>query len=101
MVEKLRSARAKKALAHWKACIHSGVYVRITVVEGHPVSMGFCRHKLKNSYIDFEIECEGCKKHRTVRKAPKHVRTPLKKARISTGRRRSLAKRKALNEFRT
>lgn len=99
MVEKLKSARAKKALAYWKGCIHSGLYVKITIVEGQPVAMDFCRYKLRNRFIDFEIECVDCKKRKTVREPPKHERTPLRKARISTGRRRSLAKRKALNDF--
>jgi len=99
LVEKLKSVRAKKAYAHWKACIHSGVTVRITIIEGQPVSMGFCRHKLKNRYIDFEIECEYCKYHKTIRTPPKHVRTPTRKVRISTGRKRSLAKKKALYDL--
>ena len=99
MVEKLKSARAKKALAYWKGCIHSGLYVKITIVEGQPVTMGFCRYVLKNRFIDFEIECVDCKNRKTVREPPKHERTPTRKARISTGRRRSLAKRKAFNEF--
>ena len=99
MVEKLKSVRAKKALAYWKGCIHSGGYVKIRIVEGQPVAMGFCQYRLKNRFIDFEIECLDCKNRRTVRESPKHVRTPLRKARISTGRRRSLAKRKALNEL--
>lgn len=96
MVEKLKSVKTKKAFAYWKACIFSGVYVRITLVEGHAVPMGFCRNPLKNRYIDFEIECVDCKKRKTKREPPKHVRTPTRKARISTARRRSIAKRKDL-----
>ena len=99
MVEKLKSVRAKKAYAYWKRCIYSGVYVKITIVEGQPVAMGFCRYKLKNRFIDFEIECIDCKKRKTVREPPKHVRTPTRKARIATGRRRSIAKKKALNDL--
>ena len=90
---------SRKAFYHWRACIHSGVKIRIVIAEGHPVSMGFCRHKLKNRYIDFEIECEGCKKHKKTRTPPKHVRTPIRKVRIGTARRRSMARRKEHFEF--
>lgn len=86
----------RKAFYHWKACIHSGVYVKITIIEGRPVSMGFCRYKLKNRFIDFEIECAECKKWKKTRTPPKHERTPTRKARIGTARRRSIAKRKDL-----
>ena len=94
MVEKLKGKAARNAFRHWKACIHSGITVRITIVEGHPVSMGFCRHKLKNRYIDFEIECPSCKKHKRIRTPPKHERTATRRARIGTARRRSIAKSK-------
>ena len=96
MTEKLKGEAAQKAYRIWKACIHSGVTVRITIIEGHPVSMGFCRHKLKNRYIDFEIECGDCKKFKMTRTPPKHERTALRKARIGTARRRSIANRNEL-----
>lgn len=93
--------KSRKAFYHWRACIHSGLNVRITIVEGAPVSMGFCRHKLKNRFIDFEIECEDCKKWKMTRTPPKHVRTPTRKARIGTARRRSIARRKEVSEMKT
>ena len=96
MTEKLKSKAAQKVYRIWKACIHSGVTVRITIIEGHPVSMGFCRHKLKNRYIDFEIECPNCGSHKMTRTPPKHERTAIRKIRIGTARRRSLAKSKDL-----
>ena len=96
MTEKLKGEAAQKAYFFWKACIHSGVMVRITIIEGHPVSMGFCRHPLKNRYIDFEIECSDCKNFRMTMTPPKHERTALRKARIGTARRRSIANRKDL-----
>ena len=99
MTEKLSSVRAKSAFAYWKACIHSGVTVRITLIEGHPVSMGFCRHKLKNRYIDFEIECPSCGSHKMTRTPPKHERTAVRKIRIGTARRRSIAKSRDLFEM--
>ena len=96
MTEKLKSEAAQKAYRIWKACIYSGVTVRITIIEGQPVSMGFCRHKLKNRYIDFEIECADCKNHKMIRNPPKHERTALRKARIGTARRRSIVNRNEL-----
>ena len=96
MTEKLKGKAAQKAYRIWKSCIHSGVTVRITIIEGHPVSMGFCRHKLKNRYIDFEIECGDCKNHKMTRTPPKHERTALRKTRIGTARRRSISNRNEL-----
>ena len=81
-----------KAFWHWKACIFSGSFIRIEHVEGVPVSMGYC-NRLKR-WVDFEIECPDCKKRRTERRPPKHERTPTRKARIGTARRRSIARRK-------
>ena len=96
MMQNLRDKATLKAYRIWKACIYSGVTVRITIIEGYPVSMGFCRHKLKNRYIDFEIECPNCESHKMTRTPPKHERTALRKARIGTARRRSIVNRKAL-----
>ena len=93
---RLKGEAAQKAYFLWKACINSGVMVRITIIEGQPVSLGFCRHPLKNRYIDFEIECADCKNHKMTRTPPKHERTALRKARIGTARRRSIVNRKAL-----
>jgi len=97
MVEKLKREAARRAFYHWKICIHSGLKVKIVTVEGDPVAMGYCRNKERD--IDFEVECPDCKKHRITRRPPQHERTPTRKARISTGRRRSLAKKKALNDL--
>lgn len=86
-----------EAFVFWKACIFSGFIVKIEFVEGVPVSMGYCR-KVKR-WVDFEIECPICKKRKTVRAKPKHVRTPTRKARIGTTRRRSIAKSRDLFEM--
>ena len=94
MTEKLKSEAALKAYRIWKLCIHSGLNVKIEVVEYRPVAMGFCRTKDRD--VDFEYECLPCKKFRATRKAPKHERTALRKARIGTARRRSIANRKDL-----
>jgi len=97
-INKLTGEVARKAYYHWRACIFSGGYVRIEVVEKVPVSMGYCN--LLKRWVDFEIECMICKKRRTERRPPKHERTPTRKARIGTARRRSIAKSKDLFEMR-
>ena len=94
MVEKLKGKAAQKAYRIWKLCIHSGINVKIEVVEDRPVAMGFCRKKDRD--VDFEYECVPCKKFSANRKAPKHERTALRKARIGTARRRSIANRNDL-----
>lgn len=83
---------SRKAFYHWKACIFSGGYVKIEIVEGVPVSMGYC-NQIKR-WVDFEVECPMCKKWKMTRTPPKHERTPTRKARISTARRRSIARKK-------
>lgn len=97
-INKLTGEAARKAYYHWRACIFSGGYVKIVIVEKAPVSMGYCK-KLER-WIDFELECTDCKKHKITRTPPKHERTPTRKARIGTARRRSIAKSKDLFEMR-
>jgi len=94
MTEKLKGEAAQKAYHMWKLCIYSGFTVKIEVVEDRPVAMGFCRKKDRD--VDFEYECVPCKKFRATRKAPKHERTALRKARIGTARRRSIVNRNEL-----
>jgi len=83
-----------KAFYKWKACIYSGGFVRIEVIEKTPVSMGYCNKKKR--WVDFEIECEICKSFKVTRDPPQHERTATRKARIGTARRRSIAKRNDL-----
>ena len=98
MTEKLKGKAALKAYRHWKLCIHSGLTVKIEIIEGTPVSMGFCKKKNRN--IDFQIECEMCKSHKITRSPPQHERTATRKARIGTARRRSIARSRDLFEKR-
>ena len=93
-MEKLKGKAALKAYRIWKLCIHSGLNVKIEIVEGQSVAMGFCRDKERD--VDFELECVSCKAFSATRKAPKHERTPTRKARIGTARRRSIARKKEL-----
>ena len=97
MTEKLKGKAAQEAYRIWRTCIHSGLTVKIKVVEDRPVAMGFCRKK--NRDVDFEYECLPCKKFRVTRKAPKHERTAVRKIRIGTARRRSIAKSRDLFEI--
>ena len=84
----------RNAFRHWKICIFSGGIVKIEVIEKVPVSMGYCNH-LKR-WIDFEIECPSCKRHKITRTPPQHERTATRKERIGTARRRSIARKKDL-----
>ena len=92
-----------KAFYHWKACIFSGMTVKIVIVEGKPVSMGWC-NKGKEAWIgkwvDFALECVDCKKHKITRTPPMHERTATRKARIGTARRRSISRSRDLFEKR-
>ena len=101
----LLSSKEKKtkAFRHWRACIHSGMTVKIVIIEGKPVSMGWCYKGKKDwigRWVDFEIECTDCKKHKMNRTPPKHERTAVRKARIGTARRRSIARSNDLIEMR-
>ena len=92
-VDGLSSKENKRnAFRHWRACIFSGRFVRIEVIEKVPVSMGYCNQVKR--WINFEIECSTCKKHKMTRTPPKHERTATRKARIGTARRRSIARKK-------
>jgi len=93
----------RKAFRHWKTCIYSGMTVKIEMIEGESVSMGWCNKGKKDwigKWVDFEIECSSCKKHKFSRTPPKHVRTATRIARISTARRRSISKSNDLIEMR-
>lgn len=97
-MESLSSKESKrKAFYRWKTCVFSGMTVKIVIVEGESVSMGWCNKGKKDwvgVWVDFEIECLSCKKHKFTRTPPKHERTSTRKARISTARRRSIARAK-------
>jgi len=97
MTEKLKGEAAQKAYRFWKLCIHSGLNVLIIAVEDRPVAMGFCHKKFRN--VDFEIECADCKNYKMTRTPPKHERTAVRKIRIGTARRRSIAKSRDLFEI--
>ena len=88
-----------KAFYHWKICIFSGGFVRIEHIEGAPVSMGYC--KKKELWVDFEIECPSCKRHKITRTPPQHERTATRKARIGTARRRSIRRRQEAFDIKT
>lgn len=94
----------RKAFRQWKLCIFSGLTVKIVIVEGKSVSMGWCnkgKEAWVGRWVDFELECPDCKKHKFTRSPPKHERTATRKARIGTARRRSIARRKKDFELKT
>lgn len=89
--------KKNKAFYHWKLCIFSGMTVKIVVIEGESVSMGWCnkgKEEWIGRWVDFEMECPSCKRHKITRTPPQHERTATRKARIGTARRRSVARRK-------
>jgi len=83
----------------WKECIHSGPTVKLKMIEGKPVQIGYCLKKGRD--VDLEYECRDCEDHRTQRLGPQHEKTAIQKARIAQGRKRRTQRDQKLHDYRT